>query len=197
MITIQVEGIEQLQRQLRALPAAFSKGIAAGINRTARAIEQHELVEMERTLDRPTPFTLNAIKVSEARADKPEPSAIIYIQPLQAKYLTMTIRGGTLPRVLTPINVKVNAYGNILGKREGLNAIALRGKKRFVATINGTTGVWERIGPKGRGIRLLVMVKREQPRAARFDFYGVGQRVANERLTSDVTAAIQDAMRST
>ena len=190
MISIRVEGLDQLQRHLRRFPQAVKTGLANGINRTARAIEQHQLIEMERTLDRPTPFTLNAIKVSPARADKPNPSAIIYIQPLQAKYLATAIHGGQLPTILTPINIKLNRYGNVTGKRGGMEAIAAKGKKRFIATINGTTGVWERRGRGGRQLKLLVMVKRDQPRQPRFDFYGIGQRVASERLTRDVVEAI-------
>ncbi len=193
MITIQLEGIAALERQLRNLPAVLNAGVAAGINRTARAIEQNLLVEMERTIDRPTPFTMNAIQVFEARV-KPDPSAIIAIRPIQAKYLAATIRGARLPTILTPINIKLSAHGNILGKRGGLESIKARGKKRFIATINGTYGVWERSGRGGRKIKLLVMVKRDQERKPRFDFYGVGQRVAGQRLTRDVLEAIRAEM---
>lgn len=194
MINIQVDGIEALQRQLSRMPTVLNKALAAGINRTARAIEQHELVALERDIDRPTRFTMNAVRVSEARP-KPNPSAVIYVQPLQARYLRYAIEGGRLPTILTPVNIKLNQYGNILGKRGGLEGIAEKGVRRFVATINGVIGVWERYGKDGSKIKLLVMVKRDQVRRERWDFYGIGQRVAEQRLRSDVAAAIEAALR--
>lgn len=196
MITIQVEGIEALQRRLRSMPSVLNKGIANGINRTARAIEQHELVEMERTIDRPTPFTLAGVRVSEARP-KPDANAIIYIQPIQARYLRMTIEGGVIPVNLTPIvkNVRLNQYGNIPGKRKGLEGIKGKAGTKFIGEIRGVYGVWQRYGRGGNKLKLLVRVERNARRKKRFDFYGVGQRVANQRLTRDVIDAIRAAIR--
>lgn len=193
MLNIRIEGLEQLQRRLANMPEQFNRATAAGINRTARAIEQHQLAALESSLDRPTPFTMNAIQVYEARP-KPDPSAIIQLRPLQARYLIHTIRGARLPVILEPINIRLNRYGNIVGKSKGLEGIAAKGARRFVATINGTTGVWER-ARKGRGLKLLVRVARNVERKPRWDFYGVAERVARDRLTRDVSEAVEAELR--
>lgn len=197
MITVTLQGFDELQRRLSAMPKQLQRGVASGMNRTARAMEQHLLVEMERTIDRPTPFTLNAIGISQAKP-KPAPSVVIYVRPLQLKYLRYAIEGGTLDKILTPIlsNLRLNKYGNVVGKRGGLDKIAAAKTKRFVATINGVTGVWERCGPKLRDVRLLVEVKHRQNRAPRWDFYRVGMRVIRDRLKRDVTEAIDNEIRS-
>jgi hypothetical protein len=168
--------------------------IAAGINRTAVQMDRKLKMEMARTLDRPTPFTLNATKVWKAERNKLR--ATVYIQRIQASYLRYTIQGGRLPTVLEPINIRLDRHGNIRGKRKGMEAIARQGRKRFVATINGTTGVWQRHGPKGRKLKLLVHVGENRQRSKRWDFFGIGERVARERLQRDVREAVRRELRA-
>jgi len=163
--------------------------IAAGVNRTAVQVDRAEKVEMARRLDRPTPFTLNALGLY--RADRNRLQATLFIRRIQAAYLRYAISGGTLPTILEPVNIRLDRHGNIRGKRGGMDKIAAMGRKRFVATINGTTGVWERYGPKARKLRLLVVASENRARRARFDFFETGERVATQRLQRDVADAIQ------
>ncbi|MCK7461182.1 MAG: hypothetical protein MZU84_03495 [Sphingobacterium sp.] len=194
MLEIRVEGLERLRRQFAQVPERLNRAAAAGINRTARAIEQHELNAMETSIDRPTPFSLNSIQIYEAKPNsRKAPAALLKIRPIQARYLVHTIKGARLPKILEPINIRLNQYGNILGKAKGLKGIAAKGKTRFVATINGQTGVWER---RRDNLRLLVRVARNVERKPRWDFYGVAERVARDRLTRDISAAITAELRA-
>jgi hypothetical protein len=195
---IGIEGLDRLQAQLRRVSEqGLREALAKGLNRTIAAIEQHELVEMERRLDRPTPFTLNALKVFKAQPRDGKLNAVLFVQPTQAKYLRTTIHGGTLPVNLTPVikNQSLNQHGNIRGKRKGLAGIKGNTQTKFIGEINGVYGVWQRYGRGGSKLKLLVRVERDAQREARWDFYGIGQRVANERLRADVGAAIADELR--
>jgi hypothetical protein len=198
MITIGVQGLDQMQAQLRRFSEqGLREAMAKGLNRTIEAIEQHELVEMERRLDRPTPFTMNALRVFKAKPREGKLDAVLFVQPAQAKYLRTTIHGGTLPVNLTPVlkNQTLNQHGNIRGKRKGLAGIKGNANTKFIGTINNVFGLWQRYGRGGSKLKLLVRVERDAKREARWDFYGIGQRVANERLQSDVASAINDEMR--
>lgn len=190
MIEIRVDGIEELRRALRRLPSSIKKGAASGINRTMLAVEQHEMVAMERDIDRPTHFSLNAFRIQRARQSRLV--SMMQIQPLQAKYLKYPIEGGTLQKILTPVlgNIKLNQYGNITGKKQGLKKIA-KGK-RFVATISGKTGVWIRQG--GR-LKLLVFTDYVAKREKRWDFIKTGKKVIEQRLIKDIHDAVVNEIR--
>lgn len=189
-MSVQLLGFDEAQAALRRLGReGMNIAIAAGVNRTAVQMQRATITSMSRTIDRPTPFTLNATAIH--RADRNRLSAKLYIRPIQARYLRYAIQGGTLPTILEPIQVNTDRHGNIRGKRGGMQKIASMGRKRFVATINGTTGVWQRHGPGGRRIKLLVKSNENARREPRWDFFGIGERVARQRLQRDVREAIQ------
>ena len=88
--------IRVLERQLdawakRQLPFATAQALTAVAKKAADA----ERREMQRTLDRPEPFTLRGIAVKAAR--KNDPVAIVYIRPVQARYLAPSIVGAVGP----------------------------------------------------------------------------------------------------
>lgn len=123
----------------------------------------------------PVAFTKRGIRYKKAK-DKHNLSALIYIPDEQWKYLMWLVRGGdkrwlrSSAGIGVPIseNVKFNKFGNIPGRsrkeklwREilqrgsGRIAAPMRGSlgaKQFIGTSkNGTTGLWQRTPPKGRG----------------------------------------------
>ena len=200
MVTLRVEGMGRLQRLLerRLGPRAMQEAMAKGINKTADTANAELTQGLNRHLDRPTPFTMKAIKTSKARP-KPEPSAIVYVQPLQARYLKWPIYGGTLPTVIEPAAGRLNKYGNIIGKNRaprGLKGIKGNNPKRFIAEIKGGFGVWERYGPKGRKVKPIVLVSRSSPRSKIYDFEYIGKKSVKRVLQSDVRAALIDALRA-
>ncbi len=195
-MSVKVEGLPEVTAALRQLAREeVNIVIAAGLNRTSLAIERKEKMALSRDLDRPTPFTLNA--VARFKADRNKLNTVVFVRPLQAKYLEIMIKGGTLPTVLTPIQVKLDRHGNITGKRRGLEGIKGRGRAKFIATINGTTGVWQRYGPKARKLKLLVKVDRNERREPQWDFYGLAERTAQAQLRDNIRNTLADALAQT
>jgi len=193
---IKITGIQAWQRRLAVLPKRIATAAAAGINKTVRHIEQNELVAMESSIDRPTPFSINAFKTFTATPIRL--ASKLFVQPIQAKYLRYTVYGGRLDKLLVPVlpNISLNQYGNIIGKRKGLDGIKAAVKKGkankkrglFIGKLRGVTGLWERVPPKG--LKLLVLLDRNPERKKRWNFRGVAYRVANQRLGNDVAAVL-------
>ena len=169
--------------------------VAQGLTRTMRAVEQHELNAMEAQIDRPTPFTLNSLWLQEARPTHLDTT--LGIKHIAAKYLTRPIQGGDVDNTLVPVlgNLKLNRYGNIIGKRGGVKLIKKKGPRRFYKEIGGTFGVWERQKDKQRSLKLLVFKDPDAPRAPRWKYFDTAQRVIEGRVLRDLSAAIQAALR--
>lgn len=196
MVSVRVEGLERIQRLLerRLGPRAMQEAMAKGINKTAATANAELTQGLSRHLDRPTPFTLKAIKTSKAKP-KPEPSAIVYVQPLQARYLKWPIYGGTIDSIITPAAGRLNRYGNIPGKRGGLEKIKGANPKRFIAEIKGDYGVWQRYGPKGRKVKPIALVSRRSPRSKIYDFEDIGKKSVKRVLQRDVREALVEVLR--
>jgi hypothetical protein len=195
-LSINVKGLPEVRGALQKLAAEeINIAIAAGLNRTALRMQRRSITSMPKALDRPTPFTLNAVGLY--KADRNRRSAKLFIRPIQARYLKSTIRGGTLPTILEPVQIKLDRHGNIRGKRKGMEAIARQGRNRFVAEINGITGVWQRVGPKGRKLKLLAKVERNARRHPQWDFFGNAEATARRHLRDDVAQALDEALKLT
>lgn len=193
---VEVLGADEVRAALRKLGAELPKALADGLNRTALAVERREKVAMSKSLDRPTPFTLNSIRRFKAFPNRLQ--AGLFVMDRQAGYLRPTIEGAELRDSIVPVlsNIRLDRHGNIRGKHGGLDKIAGTAQKKFVAKINGTVGVWQRYGPKGRKLRLLAFVAKQTPRAKRWDFYGVAEQTVRERLPRDMRDAIDGALRA-
>jgi hypothetical protein len=210
---IKLNGMPQLQQKfLNLSQKTLNQAIADGINRTMGAVEQAELNAMENQLDKPTSFTMNALRVFKATPRKSGTmNTKIFAQPLQQAYLQWTVYGGTLDKTnLTP-NIGdqgLNQYGNIPGKRQGLKGIINTKsgggdpKQKFVGEItfrgldqSKVFGAWQRYWYNGhRGVRLLVRVEEDATRQKRFDFFGVGFNIIAARTKNDVAAAVAKAL---
>jgi hypothetical protein len=194
MLKIEVIGQKELSDALRKLGSDLPGVLASGVNRTMRAIEQAELNSMERTIDRPSPFSLNALQTQAANARHLDAS--ISIRPIQAKYLQYAIEGGTVERTIVPFKIKRDPQGNIPGKKQGWKGMA-RGKSVFVSKIEkgrakGKVGLWRK---QGQSAFLLALADRQARRAKRWPYYETAEAVAAKRLQSDVLGAIDGAMR--
>jgi hypothetical protein len=200
MLTLEIEGLQALQRQLSGLDRQLSQAIATGMNRTMRAVEQHQLNAMERHLDRPTPFTMNAIGVFPANPSRLQTT--LFVKDIQASYLRTAIFGGNIDNTIVPVisNVRLNPYGNLPGKRRGLAGVAgqsgarglagVRGiaKRRFVGKVGGTMGVWER--QPNRRLKAIAVVDKDAPRQKRLPWFETAQRVIQDRAVRDVQGEI-------
>jgi hypothetical protein len=191
---IELLGADEVSKALKKLGSDLPGTLAAGVNRTMRAIEQAQLNAMETSLDRPSIFTMNALGVQPANARHLDAS--IFVRPLQADYLKATIEGAVLERTIVPFRIKRDRFGNIPGKRRGWKGMA-RGKSVFVSKIQegraaGKVGLWRK---QGQSAFLLALADKNARREKRWPYFETAERVAAKRLQSDVLGAIDDAMR--
>jgi len=163
----------------RQLPFAA----ALALTETARAVAEAESAALPEVFDRPTPFTGRAFGVIGAR--KSNLTAMVFAKDIQAAYLAPYETGGVQVlgnkrAVLTPVDAKTNAYGNL--SRGQLAKLKAR-PDVFVGAVklkDGRTlnGVWQRSAPvKGlRGanrtghLKLLIAFTNPKPIAPRFDY---------------------------
>ena len=192
---ISLDGLDRARRDLERMGRDFPTVLAQGLNRTAERVAREEAAEIRQVFDRPTPFTEKAINVSVARPNKRPLNAIIYLQPIQAKYLGIQIEGGERTDIMAPAAGRLNKYGNIPGKRAGLEAIAAKGKNRFIAEIKGVYGVWQRYGPKGRKVKPIVIVSKSQGYRKLYAFEDVANKTIKRTIQSDMLDAIDNAMQ--
>lgn len=194
MLKIELIGAKELQNALSKLGAELPATLASGLNRTMAAIEQAELNSMERTIDRPSPFTLNGIGVFPANARHLDAS--LYIQPIQATYLKYAIEGGVVERTIVPFRIKRDSSGNVPGKRKGWKGMS-RSRSDFVAKIEKgrAKGKWALFRKQGQSAFLLALADKQARRAKRWPYYEVAEKVAANRLERDVLAAIDAAAK--
>ena len=193
----------------------FSKGLtkfekkqipfatAQGINSTLFGLKKEMSKQTEKKLDRPTPATKNGFFIK--RANKKTQMGFLAIKDFVAEYLKYQIDGGTrsgskkIPVPYTK-NIKLNKYGNIIGKRRGL---IKNPSKQFIATIGGVTGVFEKYGTGAADYygsqqsKLLIAFKdsvtyNKKP----FDFYTIGRSYINNTYNRNLDKAFRKAMRT-
>lgn len=117
----------------RVVAPAFVDTINAAAIEAKKALVQ----AMPQYMDRPTPFTLDAIGVLPATPTAREPGALVYVKGQQARYMTYEIDGGTRgpgdygstpegPIVPGP-DAALDAYGNLpesyLSQQEAMGAV--------------------------------------------------------------------------
>lgn len=154
--------LRELERDLsdlarRQLPFATS----VALNGTAVTIERNSAPDLERRLDRPTPFTRRGLLV--LRSSKARPWADVLIRDAQARYLVWAERGGERgPKrraIPVPVNLRRNACGNM-----ARGAVKRAANRRDVFAPGPASslapGLYQRL--KGGALSLLVAL---EPRA--------------------------------
>ena len=113
------------------------------INTTLFQLRKEMGKQLDKKLDRPTPFTKRGFFVDKAK--KNLLVGFLIMKDVVANYMQYQVDGGIrtdskfIPIPFIP-NARLNKFGNIIGKRTGL----IKKDKQFIGTVKGTTGVWER-----------------------------------------------------
>lgn len=184
-----IEGLAQKQ-----MPFAAS----LALNETAQDAKNAVTKQIEKKLDRPTRFTLNAVGVR--RASKRNLKATVFIKDIQAEYLQYAIEGGTRkPKdkaLVVPRDIRLNKYGNIPGLRGGKKIAALLNKPNtFMGTIKGQSGIWQRTN-KNKRLKLLLAFEDKIEYRKRLDFHKIVVSVAKNRLQRNLKRALEYAVRT-
>ena len=133
MITVRLDGfgasLSRLAGFQRQIPFAASKAL----NAVGKKVSEAMPAEIERALDRPTPFTKRAVRVLDY-AKKTKMSVTVGVAPIQEKYLKYAIDGGTRnpgPAGLKlPSAINLNEFGNVpKGLIKQLIAVANKERK--------------------------------------------------------------------
>jgi hypothetical protein len=101
MITIKVEGVNDLLSRLDRVQRKVPYAIANGINAVAQKVMDAEKEGMRQSFDRPTPFTMNSLRITRARFPNLEAKVFFKDPPnLSQKdhYLLPQVEGGSRPK---------------------------------------------------------------------------------------------------
>lgn len=188
-VKINLSGLNAFKRTFER---AAATAIRDALNDTARQARRDAMDELPKVFDRPTPYTTRSIGYRQATTGRPV--ATVFVRESQLKYLGLQIEGGTeLPKrkaLLVPKGVKLNQYGNM--GRNKLKALLAR-KNTFSGRVNGTGGIWERVG--GR-LRLLVAYDDKRQVKPRFPFVEIVTRSAERRLQANLDRRIRLALKA-
>ena len=184
--------LDKIAKQLsnikkKQIPFAASQAL----NDTAFAARQELRKQSYKKIDRPTKFTVNAFQV--IKSTKRNLQSVVYIEDKRWKYLQDIIEGTTKTHrkkgYAIPVNSPLNKYGNIPGRT------LLKNKRQFISTINGVSGVWERVRGSNR-LKLVVAFEKRVTHEKRFNFSRIVGAIVQRKFGMFFNQRLQNALRA-
>jgi hypothetical protein len=219
MITVKIEGLDALRARLAGMEKQVKFAAAKALTQTANKIKAAVPAELDKALDRPTPFTKRGLYVKGAKRDNLV--AEVGFMAKQAEYMRYQIAGGRRAGgaggLKLPSAIKTNEFGNIpkglikqlisiANKERKLGKVKARririsnkvelfyGDPSDVAGHKFPRGIYKRIDlGSGRGQLVPVVVFPDVTASykPRFDF----RRVADDVVRQEFDALFQSALR--
>lgn len=214
------DAIRKLERVRRdQVPFAVSKAL----NDVGQAIQRETPAILQRTLDKPTPFTLSRQGMFLQRATKRKLEAIVGFKPAQSKYLRYQIEGGirapTKRALRLPSEQPLDAYGNLpprtiatliarakAGRRLTKRQSSRLGTSSKVDLFYGDpgdgrpAGIYKRVPLPGSGsnrlIPLIVFPQQSARYERRVPWYDEAARIARREIGPAFARAMAEAMRT-
>ena len=212
--------IKQLEKDLNAfaykqLPFATATALTA----LAKLVKPAEQANMQKVLDRPTPFTVNSVGVKGAKKNDLE--ATVFVKDIAAAYLEPYQFSGrnklNSKALLKPVNQELNEYGNLprtlLAQLKARSDIFIGPVKTKSGQI--INGVWQReaesarvVGKKGKTrvtkknlnasghLKLIIRFEDAHPVKQNLDWFGVAQRVVSKNYNREMGKALAKAIAS-
>ena len=173
--------------QKKQIPFATS----VAINNTLFDLKKEMAKQMDKKLDRPTPFTKRGFFINKAK--KNLLVGVLLMKDIVANYMHYQIEGGTRQtgkRIPVPYqpNARLNKFGNIIGKKTGL----IKKSTQFMGTVGGTEGVYERTKD---GLKLIIGFERSVNYTPRFPFYIIASKFSNSVFDKNFTKAFNRALK--
>lgn len=179
--------------QRRQIPFATS----VALNRTIDKVRDDEYGSMKKYFDRPTKNVLNySLKTKHSK--KTLLMARLWAVDWANAFLKYQVFGGTETkkdkRLVAPVSrARVNAFGNIKGKR---NTLIKRGDY-FANTSGGKPGVWKKQGRgKQANPRLMYIFKDRMQYKKRWPFFRVAERSVAKHFPRFFDRAMAKALRT-
>lgn len=189
----------ELERALTDIPRKqLPFAMARAINDAAADVKLAEERQLERMLDRPTPFTKRGIYVR--RANKAGLTAEVGVKPVQRRYLDLQARGGVRrPKrraLVIGVGLRRNKYGNIA---KGAVRRAEGGGRTFVVRPSSKSslppGVYRRTGRGGRGgLKMLAAFEPSARYSARLPYQATAFRTAKAVIEGHLNRRIKEAI---
>lgn len=190
--------------QIKQIPFATARAITLTLNVAQRDV----LRQLDKDIDRPTPFTRRAFRVDGAKKDTL--TGRLYAQRKQNEYLRWAIFGGVrLPKGQAfalrpakpgPKGIRLNRYGNV---PKGQQARAQLARGAFSATIGGVAGIWKAPGKtksgklrKGSRMQLVLAYERQAVYRPRYRFFERGQNSIRVNWPRIFNKSFRDAIRT-
>ena len=164
------------------------------INTTLFQLRKEMGKQLDKKLDRPTPFTKRGFFVNKAK--KSLLVGILIMKDVVANYMQFQVDGGIradskfIPIPFVP-NARLNKFGNIIGKRTGL----IKKQTQFMGTVKGTTGVWERTN-RNQKVKLIIGFEKSATYKPRFPFYIIAQKFSANVFDKNFTKSFNRALKS-
>ena len=189
--------INKAARYLGAMQKQIPFAASVALNKTAERVKRVEQATIKTELHNPRPNTVKAIRVQ--RSNKRRLNAAVFVLPALDRFIGYQVEGGTRRpdgrAIAVPVNIKLNKYGNIPGRRSGKLNKLLAKNDTFSATINGVAGIWQRYN-KGRRLRLLASYQDKTSYRPRWRFYHHARRTAAKVWPLQFRRAIMAAIRT-
>ncbi|WP_039025108.1 hypothetical protein [Enterobacter roggenkampii] len=211
--------IKGLHKTLVAIRKQIPFATAKALTSVARQIEQAEKKGLQRQLENPAPFTVNAVRSTAAR--KTNLIAKVFVMDTAASYLDPFEFGGpdklNGKALLNPKNIRLNKYGNL--SRNKLAQLKAKPDDFIgsVTTKDGQkiSGVWQRkkykkVGkrkkrsPNGtqrerrkqRSLKLLIRFGNALPVKEHLDYFARANKMAEVLMLSALSQAMAEALRT-
>lgn len=220
---VEITGINSTLAFINGQARQVQYAAAVALTRTAGKVKEALPSELDKQLDRPTPFTKRGIFLRPARKDNLE--AVVGFMDKQASYLRWQIEGGTRrpnkKALRLPGNVTLDAYGNlpkdtikrlIEAAASGKYGVAVRrrlgvgGNRRkgsadldlFYGQPKGMrnlpVGIWRRVG--NQIVPVIVFPEKSATYKPRLKLQEFAARVVAAEWPRQFEAALQMALRS-
>ena len=198
-MTITIE-IKSNQKELKKKLGMFGKkhlpqATANAINNIGVKVVNAERSQIQKKLDRPTPFTIKSVDMPPKFRAKPNDlAALIFIKSIAQDYLKYVYQGGIerpkKSKIFAPVTSaggeRTNKFGNLMG---------LRGKKldnRKDLFVNNDA-LWKREGDGG--LKLLAVAKNFIKHRKLLDFFKIGIGVIKKNYDKELDKQINKAMK--
>lgn len=186
--------IKKMAKSLNGFSDQIPFATAQALNATAYDARTGTQDQMEKDLDKPTPFTLRSVRYR--KANKRALKAILEITPEAWDYLAYQAEGGTRkPKnraIAIGVNARRNKYGNVA---KGSIKRLLARSDTFSGTIKGVSGIWQRM-KHGRIKLLHYYTSQADYKGKRFRYYSNVQGIVEKKFRVHFSKHIKLAIRS-
>ena len=195
-ITVQIKSNEKELRKKMGLfqRKHLPKATANAINEIGAKVVNAERAQIQKKLDRPTPFTIKSVDMpAKFRAKPNDLSALVFIKNIAQDYLKYVYQGGierpSKSKIFAPVTSaggeRLNRYGNLIG----LKAKKVDNNKNLFFK---NDALWKR---QGDGLKLIAVATKFVKHKKFLDFFKIGIGVIKKNYDKELDKQIAKAIK--